>query len=85
MLELAREVAARGALERFGARAAAARGAGAARSVSSNRLLPHPGLSHIDPIENRLLMGRFSTRNLGQPTSTSTSRRDIREVLISRA
>ena len=73
LLEMAREVAAevRG---RDAARALLAPGRGRGSSVSSI-VCYLTGLSHIDPIQNRLLLGRFLHTGLSTcPTSTSTSR-----------
>jgi error-prone DNA polymerase len=56
------------------ARALLPPGAGARVERVVDRLLPH-GLSHVDPIENELLLGRFLNEELTRcRTSTSTSR-----------
>ncbi len=83
MLELAREVAVevRG---RDTARALLAPGRGRGSSVSSI-VCYLAGLSHIDPIENRLLLGRFLHEDLhGLPDIDLDFARDIREILIPR-
>ena len=73
MLELAREVAVQ-VRGRDTARALLAPGRGRGSSVSSI-VCYLTGLSHIDPIENGLLLGRFLHEDLhGLPESTSTSR-----------
>jgi error-prone DNA polymerase len=83
MLELAREVA----LEVRGpdsARALLAPGRGRGSSVSSI-VCYLTGLSHIDPIANRLLLGRFLHEDLRElPDIDLDFPRDIREVLIPR-
>ncbi|HEY2141743.1 MAG TPA: DNA polymerase III subunit alpha [Solirubrobacteraceae bacterium] len=83
MLELAREVA----LEVRGpssARALLAPGRGRGSSVSSI-VCYLTGLSHIDPIANRLLLGRFLHEDLHElPDIDLDFPRDIREVLIPR-
>jgi error-prone DNA polymerase len=83
MLELAREVA----VEVRGpdtARALLAPGRGRGSSVSSI-VCYLTGLSHIDPIANRLLLGRFLHEELGDlPDIDLDFPRDIREVLIPR-
>jgi error-prone DNA polymerase len=83
MLELAREVA----LEVRGrdtARALLAPGRGRGSSVSSI-VCYLTGLSHIDPISNGLLLGRFLHEDLrGLPDIDLDFPRDIREVLIPR-
>src|SRR5213079_1230012 len=83
MLELAREVAAevRGAAT---ARALLPPGRGRGSSVSSI-VCYLTGLSHIDTIENRLLMGRFLNEEIAaMPDIDLDFPRDIREVLIPR-
>src|SRR4051812_37344135 len=83
MLELAREVAAevRGPAT---ARALLPPGRGRGSSVSSI-VCYLTGLSHIDPIENRLLMGRFLNEEIAaMPDIDLDFPRDIREVLIPR-
>ncbi len=83
MLELAREVAlqVRGADT---ARSLLAPGRGRGSSVSSI-VCYLTGLSHIDPIENGLLLGRFLHEDLhGLPDIDLDFPRDIREVLIPR-
>ena len=83
MLELAREVA----LEVRGpdsVRALLAPGRGRGSSVSS-LVCYLIGLSHIDPIANRLALGRFLHEDLrGLPDIDLDFPRDIREVLIPR-
>src|SRR5919108_2686335 len=83
MLELAREVA----IEVRGpdtARALLPPGRGRGSSVSSI-VCYLTGLSHIDPIENRLLMGRFLNEEItAMPDIDLDFPRDIREVLIPR-
>ena len=83
MLELAREVA----LEVRGpdsVRALLAPGRGRGSSVSS-LVCYLVGLSHIDPIANRLALGRFLNEDLhGLPDIDLDFPRDIREVLIPR-
>ena len=67
-----------------GARAAAARAAGAAPRVSSI-VCYLTGLSHIDPVENELFLGRFLNEELtALPDIDLDFPRDIREVLIPR-
>src|SRR5690349_4760112 len=83
LLELAREVA----VEVRGpdtARALLPPGRGRGSSVSS--IVCHlTGLSHIDPIEYRLLMGRFLNEEIAaMPDIDLDFPRDIREVLIPR-
>ncbi len=83
MLELAREVAlrVRGADT---ARSLLAPGRGRGSSVSSI-VCYLTGLSHIDPIENGLLLGRFLHEDLHElPDIDLDFPRDIREVLIPR-
>ncbi len=83
LLELAREVAAevRGA---DSARALLAPGRGRGSSVSSI-VCYLTGLSHIDPIGNHLLLGRFLHTGLESlPDIDLDFPRDIREVLIPR-
>ena len=83
LLELAREVAAevRGP---DSARALLAPGRGRGSSVSSI-VCYLTGLSHIDPIANRLLLGRFLHTGLESlPDIDLDFPRDIREVLIPR-
>ena len=83
MLELAREVA----VEVRGpdsVRALLAPGRGRGSSVSS-LVCYLIGLSHIDPIANRLALGRFLHEDLrGLPDIDLDFPRDIREVLIPR-
>ena len=83
MLELAREVA----VEVRGpdsARALLPPGRGRGSSVSSIVCFL-TGLSHIDPVANRLLLGRFLNEELAQlPDIDLDFPRDIREVLIPR-
>lgn len=83
MLELSREVAVevRG---RDTARALLAPGRGRGSSVSSV-VCYLTGLSHIDPIASRLLLGRFLHEDLrGLPDIDLDFPRDIREILIPR-
>jgi error-prone DNA polymerase len=83
MLELAREVAGevRGPDT---ARALLAPGRGRGSSVSSI-VCYLTGLSHIDPIANRLLLGRFLHEELSDlPDIDLDFPRDVREVLIPR-
>src|SRR5271163_1313623 len=83
MLELAREVAiqVRGP---DSVRALLAPGRGRGSSVSS-LVCYLTGLSHIDPIANRLALGRFLNEDLdGLPDIDLDFPRDIREVLIPR-
>jgi error-prone DNA polymerase len=83
LLELAREIAAevRG---RDTARALLAPGRGRGSSVSSI-VCYLTGLSHIDPIQNRLLLGRFLHTGLEHlPDIDLDFPRDVREVLIPR-
>ncbi len=83
MLELAREVAVevRG---RDSVRALLAPGRGRGSSVSSI-VCYLTGLSHIDPISNGLLLGRFLHEELhGLPDIDLDFPRDIRELLIPR-
>jgi error-prone DNA polymerase len=83
MLELAREVAmqVRGP---DSARALLAPGRGRGSSVSSI-VCYLTGLSHIDPISSRLLLGRFLHEDLrGLPDIDLDFPRDIRELLIPR-
>jgi error-prone DNA polymerase len=83
MLELAREVAVQ-VRGRDTARALLAPGRGRGSSVSSI-VCYLTGLSHIDPIENGLLLGRFLHEDLhGLPDIDLDFPRDIREVLIPR-
>jgi error-prone DNA polymerase len=83
MLELAREVAVQ-VRGRDTARAMLAPGRGRGSSVSSV-VCYLTGLSHIDPIENGLLLGRFLHEDLhGLPDIDLDFPRDIREVLIPR-
>ena len=64
--------------------AAAAAGAGEGSSVSSI-VCYLTGLSHVDPIENELLLGRFLNEELtALPDIDLDFPRDIREVLIPR-
>src|ERR1700722_16673863 len=86
MLELAREVAVQvrgvGGIE--SSRALLAPGRGRGSSVSSI-VCYLTGLSHIDPISNGLLLGRFLHEDLhGLPDIDLDFPRDIREVLIPR-
>jgi error-prone DNA polymerase len=83
LLELAREVATevRG---RDSARALLAPGRGRGSSVSSI-VCYLTGLSHIDPIQNRLLLGRFLHTGLEHlPDIDLDFPRDVREILIPR-
>src|SRR3954452_565179 len=83
LLELARDVAAevRGA---SAARAGLAPGRGRGSSVSSI-VCYLPGLSHIDPIENDLFLGRFLNEELSALLDIDLDfPRGIREVLIPR-
>jgi error-prone DNA polymerase len=83
LLELAREVAVevRGPSE---ARALLPPGRGRGSSVSSI-VCYLTGLSHVDPIENELLIGRFLNEELtALPDIDLDFPRDIREVLIPR-
>jgi error-prone DNA polymerase len=83
MLELAREVAAevRGAAA---ARALLPPGRGRGSSVASI-VCYLTGLSHIDPLENELNLGRFLNEELnGMPDIDLDFPRDIREKLIPR-
>ncbi len=83
MLELAREVAAQ-VRGRDAARALLAPGRGRGSSVSSI-VCYLTGLSHIDPIENGLLLGRFLHEDLrGLPDIDLDFPRDIRGILIPR-
>ncbi|HXC45497.1 MAG TPA: DNA polymerase III subunit alpha [Solirubrobacteraceae bacterium] len=83
MLELAREVAVQ-VRGRDTARALLSPGRGRGSSVSSI-VCYLTGLSHIDPIENGLLLGRFLHEDLhGLPDIDLDFPRDIREVLIPR-
>ncbi|HEY5287963.1 MAG TPA: DNA polymerase III subunit alpha, partial [Solirubrobacteraceae bacterium] len=83
MLELAREVAVQ-VRGRDTARALLAPGRGRGSSVSSI-VCYLTGLSHIDPIANGLLLGRFLHEDLrGLPDIDLDFPRDIREVLIPR-
>jgi error-prone DNA polymerase len=83
LLELAREIAVevRG---RDSARALLPPGRGRGSSVSS--IVCHlTGLSHVDPIANKLLLGRFLNEELtALPDIDLDFPRDIREVLIPR-
>ena len=86
MLELAREVAVevRGVGGIGSPRALLAPGRGRGSSVSSI-VCYLTGLSHIDPIANGLLLGRFLHEDLrGLPDIDLDFPRDIREVLIPR-
>ncbi len=86
MLELAREVAVevRGVGGIGSPRALLAPGRGRGSSVSSI-VCYLTGLSHIDPIESRLLLGRFLHEDLhGLPDIDLDFPREIREVLIPR-
>jgi error-prone DNA polymerase len=83
MLELAREVA-REVRGPDSVRALLAPGRGRGSSVSSI-VCYLTGLSHIDPIANRLALGRFLHEDLrGLPDIDLDFPRDIREVLIPR-
>jgi error-prone DNA polymerase len=83
MLELAREVA-RQVRGRDSARALLAPGRGRGSSVSSI-VCYLTGLSHIDPVSNGLLLGRFLHEDLhGLPDIDLDFPRDIREILIPR-
>ena len=83
MLELAREVARRGARPRL-ARALLPPGRGRGSSVSSI-VCYLTGLSHVDPIANELLIGRFLNEELTSlPDIDLDFPRDIREQLIPR-
>src|SRR5271166_4127580 len=83
MLELAREVA-REVRGPDSVRALLAPGRGRGSSVSS-LVCYLIGLSHIDPIANRLALGRFLNEDLhGLPDIDLDFPRDIREVLIPR-
>ncbi len=83
MLELAREVAVQ-VRGRDTPRALLAPGRGRGSSVSSI-VCYLTGLSHIDPIENGLLLGRFLHEDLhGLPDIDLDFPRDIREILIPR-
>ncbi|HEY3970842.1 MAG TPA: PHP domain-containing protein, partial [Solirubrobacteraceae bacterium] len=83
MLELAREVAAQ-VRGRDTVRALLAPGRGRGSSVSSI-VCYLTGLSHIDPVENGLLLGRFLHEDLhGLPDIDLDFPRDIREILIPR-
>ena len=83
MLELAREVAAE--VRGRGRRAACSRpGRGRGSSVSSI-VCYLTGLSHIDPIRNKLLLGRFLHEEITSlPDIDLDFPRDIREKLIPR-
>ncbi len=83
VLELAREVALEVRGERS-ARALLPPGRGRGSSVSSI-VCYFTGLSHVDPIENDLLLGRFLNEELTAfPDIDLDFPRDIREVLIPR-
>jgi error-prone DNA polymerase len=83
MLELAREVAFE-VRDRDSARALLAPGRGRGSSVSSI-VCYLTGLSHIDPVVNHLLLGRFLHEDLrGLPDIDLDFPREIREVLIPR-
>ena len=83
MLELAREVAAQ-VRGRDTVRALLSPGRGRGSSVSSI-VCYLTGLSHIDPIANGLLLGRFLHEDLrGLPDIDLDFPRDIREILIPR-
>ncbi len=83
LLELAREVAAE-VRARDSARALLAPGRGRGSSVSSI-VCYLTGLSHIDPIQNRLLLGRFLHTGLEHlPDIDLDFPRDVREILIPR-
>jgi len=83
ILELAREVAVQ-VRGRGGARSLLPPGRGRGSSVSS--IVCHlTGLSHVDPIANKLLLGRFLNEELtALPDIDLDFPRDIREVLIPR-
>ncbi len=82
-LELAREVALEVRGERS-ARSLLPQGRGRGSSVSSI-VCYFTGLSHVDPIENDLLLGRFLNEELTAfPDIDLDFPRDIREVLIPR-
>ena len=84
LLELAREVAAARCGGRDSPRSLLAPGRGRGSSVSSI-VCYLTGLSHIDPIANRLLLGRFLHEDLhGLPDIDLDFPREIREVLIPR-
>jgi error-prone DNA polymerase len=89
MLELAREVAVevrgRGAWE-GGANPRALLPPGRGRGSSVSSIVCHlTGLSHVDPIANKLLLGRFLNEELtALPDIDLDFPRDIREVLIPR-
>jgi error-prone DNA polymerase len=83
MLELAREVACE-VRDRDSARALLAPGRGRGSSVSSI-VCYLTGLSHIDPVANDLLLGRFLHEDLTElPDIDLDFPREIREVLIPR-
>ena len=84
MLELARDVA----VEVRGPRHRRARccrpGAGAGRRCPRSSATS-PGLSHVDPIANKLLLGRFLNEEISTlPDIDLDFPRDVREVLIPR-
>ncbi len=83
MLELAREVAAE---VRDGAAARALLPPGRGRGSSVSSIVCYlTGLSHVDPIANKLLLGRFLNEELtALPDIDLDFPRDIREVLIPR-
>ncbi len=86
MLELAREVAAqvRGRAGPESARRLLPPGRGRGSSVSSI-VCYLTGLSHVDPIENELLLGRFLNEELSAlPDIDLDFPRDVRDVLIPR-
>ena len=83
MLELAREVAVEVRGRRHRPRAAAARAR--ARLDVSSIVCYLTGLSHVDPIANELLLGRFLNEELtALPDIDLDFPRDIREMLIPR-
>ena len=74
----------RGARARHRPRAAAARARPRARRCPRSSATS-PGLSHVDPIENKLLLGRFLNEEITSlPDIDLDFPRDIREVLIPR-
>jgi error-prone DNA polymerase len=83
ILELARDIAVR-VRGRDSARASLPPGRGRGSSVSS--IVCHlTGLSHVDPIANKLLLGRFLSEELqALPDIDLDFPREIREVLIPR-
>ena len=84
MLELAREVAVEVRGDRDSPRALLPPGRGRGSSVSSI-VCYLTGLSHVDPIANELMIGRFLNEELTSlPDIDLDFPRDIREVLIPR-